>query len=1325
MLAHAVLDLGEAPTRSSASGNYDGSRDAKASPGTKKGFRVAKTDDRRTAPAFTVADWLEVFDPLAPPTDSPEWSEQRLRRLHGEQVALDVIAHTHNIPLRLCRLDNLQHLDQTFVRFVGQWADKIHRMMTAKSPDGGKRVPRPLSVAQADDLLSAMQDTNHLKVLRGWVLGMTAEQKVDPAPSKPLPPGYIEWFLMLLPHLERDVWLTEIANPMPVHNLTRMVEHWSLYILMWAWRESDEFAREVYRLRSVQARGEKLEPHIFPKALGLDHLGLMMLPAFIRRGKEADRPVALLAGPFLRDSAPKDDAAWFLDPFQRFLRRIEAVAGIDGWDELHEKAPGATELRDALEAKASLDDFEAPRRALQSLSALRTLRGTRMDASVMEWRNGQPNRPLSRANWETMAALASWFDRWGKTAFDASCGKPGAPMHIKLDDHRVSLLAQRGPISGAGNATASVMLTFLAYGRCADVAEPPSAWRRSDVCTAQARIEKDWQWIEGPGSFFARMRERQQAAWAAHIAGINHLLARHSRRDRPEGADNPDARRKLPPTCEEADHLLHGFGGRVCRYLLSLARADYALIYWLDYSSDPPRLRHVGSAERYIQHRAARDEMLTEFNKKIWRTDADGGEAGVLDGVSLADDSIYQCYRVAATAVIDPKPEQRKAHHAQAAQTKPGQPVQASLAIFKEATPLDAISVPLLFNDRVVGVFSLAGISSFRHFDLRLYPTLRLVAQTLAQAMYFQSQIWHMRQLNWLASHVPLEQWRQHTQANQFNPLLPAARCLANVFLCPGVNIWLRDPQNDQRFNLHGNTAPEVFFGTDAKALPDHAPSVTIGPPDQDADADVPLRRTFFAFAVDQWTVHSVIDAGDSGDAGDDSAHAAPLAGQFVQAQYVPSPLATRGYNLRNATRGALELHTDFLDPPPVEGGNARLGLEAFPSARGRLFEGKRWREVMAFALLDSTVERDPKVVGAVSLYGGIARKAGHLPWPPGWRPVVAHVQKYLPYVLMQTEAIANPLDNLRRYLLHEGRNELNATTVLTVQLKTALQRLIAVDDPPGQIRPWLRRLLGQAQASGAAVATAAGAALPADMLRELHQLDNLLAGIAGGIDSLLAVDRSENLAILGRLIDHQRELSAFDDGQNADMVRHRTTWSALQDRLRTEFDFYSNDLRARRVFWSVDGVDTDVELLTQSRLFSWLLGDLVHNVVKYAAPDSGAQVSLEPFNQDRRPSKYWLRFSNESSYDPEVDVMGRLVQYGVQGSAGLAAKVRSLTVSKVSRQGMGIGLWGVDQLAKVLGMPLNIEIRPMNHYRGQLPRARYHFNLLVPASLLRRGQRR
>jgi hypothetical protein len=350
--------------------------------------------------------------------------------------------------------------------------------------------------------------------------------------------------------------------------------------------------------------------------------------------------------------------------------------------------------------------------------------------------------------------------------------------------------------------------------------------------------------------------------------------------------------------------------------------------------------------------------------------------------------------------------------------------------------------------------------------------------------------------------------------------------------------------------------------------------------------------------------------------------------------------------------------------------------------------------------------------VGVVSLHATAPPGNGmHMAWPPGWRPVVAHVQTYVPYVLMQTEAIANPLDNLRRYLLHEGRNELNATSELASQLKSMLAKLLATDDPPGQVRPWLRKWLPMLERDTTVLAS--------DLAPGLNQLERMLPEIAERVDKLLDVERAENLALLGRLIERQRNISTlglkFESGQNI----HHASWIPLRETLDKALTSFDRDFKAQRVWWSIDQVNERLQLLTQDRLWSWVIGDLVHNIAKYANTNSGVQVSLVSVNSaDGRRDGYRLRFENESVFDPELDKADRLILHGVQGSAGKPERQRKLSTSKISRVGAGIGLWGADQLATALGLKLVIEIRQQTR---DPTLARYHFDLMIPQDMLRR----
>ena len=1272
--------------------------------------------------AVRVGDWLEARDPRARALDDGARKLERLKRQHGLQVALDVIAHVQNIPLRLLRLDRLVDLDKTLGKFLTDRPEDILQILTEAPPDGRTRTPRALTPDEARNLWTQMQDGSHLHTLRDWMLrlGDPAEAENPALLQRPasLPAGYVEWLLVLLPHLERSVWLTDMSNPLPAHNLARMVEHCSLYILMWAWSKATEFRRQC----RVLAGQEPDPPHedappttqsgfdgvdafaereiapdavVIIPAMGFDHLGMCMLPAFTRTKREvASIPVALLAGPFRRVSdgsadAGKDDEAWYVEPLLTFLGRVERVQRIDGWDEVRDKAPGRTELRGAIASRAGIDDYEAQRRAVQSRSVLCALLNAHLDPTVWRTKDGSADRPISRANWETMAVLAAWYDRWGKVVFR---GGDGAAPLVTIIQHRVKMLAK----------SRYEPLVFFA-------GDGPVSWTgqvdRRDLGKRlhRAREQLEWRWIEGPDTFFARMRERQQAAWAAQVAAVNNLLAGHSRRDRPVGADEPGVLRDSPASCEEVDHLLRGFGGKVCRYLLSLARADIAEMYWLDYSVDPPRLRHVGSAERLLEHRAKRQELYSAFAEKTAACTAS----------SLGPTSDWLLYQAAHHGVTLPEDRTASASLGRASFAPRLDTYPA------ESRPEDAVAVPLLFNNRVVGVFGLAGMDGKRHFDCRLYPVLAVVAQLLAQTMYFQSQVWHMRQLNWLASQVPLEEWRKHERSNEFNPLKRAANCLANIFLCPGVQIWLRDEQNNpQRYKLHGNTAPEIFRDEKGEAH-EHAPSLYVQASKESRTR--PLARSVMAFAIDQYPDEQP----DEPAAG----NTASGVGRFVQSVFTGGPESTEeDYGLEAAERGDLQLHDDFLEAVRRA---PTAAADDLPDLRRGIYEVRGWTQTMAFALL-RTKDRKHDVIGVVALYAGrrdprlgIAtadkpsasgrraprHEAPRAPWPPGWRPVVAHVQTYLPYLLMQTEAIANPLDDMRRYLLHEGRNELNAVSIQAASLRKALQDLLEIDPAAGRFRarPWARQSKERIERDPSTAAS--------NLLPGLAQLERALNDAAEKARRLMSVERGENIAMLGRLIERQRDLAALRITEAFSGRRlHDMRWVGLRDLLEAHFSAYDRQWRDLRVKPTVDSILENVQILTQPRLMAWLLGDLVHNMAKYTNVDSASVgASLSPMSSGKERHAR-LSLTNDSSYDPAVDIPKRLVEHGVQGSAGRLRHHNVPTSNRVSRVGQGIGLWGVNLLAEALHLGFEITIKP----KSDAKKATYSFDLIIPADLVR-----
>jgi hypothetical protein len=320
----------------------------------------------------------------------------------------------------------------------------------------------------------------------------------------------------------------------------------------------------------------------------------------------------------------------------------------------------------------------------------------------------------------------------------------------------------------------------------------------------------------------------------------------------------------------------------------------------------------------------------------------------------------------------------------------------------------------------------------------------------------------------------------------------------------------------------------------------------------------------------------------------------------------------------------------------------------------------------------------------------------------------------------MQTEAVANPLERMRRYLLHEGRNELNHVAATASTLRTGLRGLLAVDSPDGQVRPWLRSNLP------VLARLAKGQADPkelADCLREterfLDQLGKLLERSAELTFHLLSGEFSENLAVMARLIGNQRSLAKFDPNSDSDFD-HATEWFSPKAELQAAFASYQEVWKALNVQPDLSAVPDDLELLTSKRFWNLMTRDLVHNVAKYALPNEPIRVGWTRSNRREAPSSLGtLKISNFGPYDSVLDRPERLGAYGVKGSAGRGpTRLLGGRVAGIMREGQGIGVWGAIEISKVIDMLLTVEVRPRNETV-----ALYTFNIAIPFRLARGGR--
>ncbi len=437
-----------------------------------------------------------------------------------------------------------------------------------------------------------------------------------------------------------------------------------------------------------------------------------------------------------------------------------------------------------------------------------------------------------------------------------------------------------------------------------------------------------------------------------------------------------------------------------------------------------------------------------------------------------------------------------------------------------------------------------------------------------------------------------------------------------------------------------------------------------------------------------------------------------------MQAHFDPTIEHTESYCLESAAGDRLILGRDYLleleaaDPVAAPHLNVRRTLFGTDGEYGL-------RDMMAFALISPRERRidDPKqleraweVTGIVTLHdhgNAAANNNAGFPlgaWPRGWAPVVAHVQTYLPYVLMQVEALHNPLDDARRYLLHSGRTELNGVLEKITGLRGSLHALL---DPDGYVQQTLTRL---------------GRRADQHQPIEASDLTRVLDAIRLVSESALHLSSNEferNLSTLTQAMQDYRDIASL--GIEFDTEGR---WFDLREALEGEVQKYQSAFKVAGIYTSVD---TPPGIRVWLPKFWWglLVGDLVHNAAKYASSDRAFSIKFE------RAKSYVARlvFENAATYVPRLDDELRLLKFGVRGSAGMHTRLHAAVPRQpINRQGQGIGLWGIATLCKVMGIQFSIDIQRHKNQgeKDELSRAIYRFILTFPSGVIEtRGEAR
>ncbi len=1176
---------------------------------------------------------------------------------HALQVAVDTIAYSQNVPVRLLLVDALRRLPQLLSDLLVD--DNVKAVLR---DNVSKLDPGDYALLADPQLLTQASD---------WILSFASPDLHD-RPAR-LPHGWLHGLLTIFSHLERHIWLTEMGNPLPAHSLCRMHDLWALYILLWTWRHADEV------LQTHAERGQVLQV-LGVAGLQVRNMGVFDLPA---NEPGSVHQVAVIIGPYFECNLPAgqgtDPHVAFREVFRTFTRnsngKLKSPVSSD-------TSPLRDELDDALEARIALSEAEAELRSHSVWRALQLLRSVSlvdMRASGPDW-DGLTRPVLVRDDWESLAVMCSWLARWeGAVSGTVFAGQ----RRVRLHSARHWCLTGRFEGAAAAASDPGGWTLRLEYGTPLRSGGPDDVVLQDALEQYNGRqdghIRADSHRIDRPEIFINRTRERQSASWSAKVIAINNLLNRHGRGGSNLGTDDlddpPDAKR-----ADMAEHLLRGFGGRICRYLVSMTRADLADLWWYDYAQTPPRLVNAGGFARVLVHRAAREAIYVRIDQRSWK----GGELLDLQWpASARGESHSRAYRVAATGMEAPG--------------NGDVGVDEVWADYLDPRPKSGSAVPLLVSGRVVGVMTLAGLVPGQ-FSRRLLPPLRRAATLVATCMYGQSLIWQMRRLNWLFAQRGAAHIFSRGHDNKYNPLKDLSRCLANVFLCPVVHIWLRSQDNRTRYEVCGYNWPVLM--ENAKGDVDRSPCFYWQPLLPNSHRD-PRRDAFASLVIDV--------AGSPTNGGMPGGGRALAGGWFIQGRYdAELDRSVEFAGNKDSNKRVIKLGREFLPDGPEA-----TDEETYLRSRRLLFTeigrgGFGLDDVMAFALLRPDPEEptnDLDIVGVITLHDWSYRGAGdnedysNSPWEPGWSNAVAHVQTYVPYLLTQAEVLDNPLNDARRFLIHAGRAELISVLDTMRGMRSRVENSLA---PDRGVRQIIDRLL-QPTFTGDVHAELQRAQLIAEKAWEIVQ----------GATSPVW---EQSLSQLSNVMQSYRELSSELKIQ----IAASNEDAHLRREVKNLVDAHQATLSHRGVYCDV-AIPEDVTLRLPLLWLRILLADLVHNAAKYATSSRGFLIVWNSGDKS-------LTFSNAGSFRSDIDTIENIIRKGTQGSGALSKGVGRAApkVAGIARQGQGMGVWGIKLLCDVLNIDFIPSIRPDKNLRilpdgRRMGEALYTFRMVFPAAMLKK----
>lgn len=519
----------------------------------------------------TYIQLLEILSPQR--NENSDALLNQIRGRFGYQICSDVISSSQNFSQRLLLINEMRRLPEIFHNLIQD--KEMQRVIERELGDDNNNY-KIWMLKDIEAKIDASCRTLINIADKSWRAAVNNQSCADISLTFAIEPEDSIWWrilLIVLPHLEHKVWLTDISNPIPIHTITRFYDIWLAYLFLWTYR-NDIPQNEEGQL--IPLFGTEKCIH------GAWYTGWDL--EYVEKNKpdyNAER-VCILFGPFFTENESSNKHIYPL-----FFRNYMQLASemVPGWKNHNVATPSQEELEELLDARLPFPKFECKTKKDTIQNCWKKLLEFRFPYHIL----------LKREDWEYLAAAAAWMARSEYCLLQAEVKNiRGLSISFRGWNHSLAVTCE----------TNNFIILFK---------DKESNVAGCESIIAKLKESKANQAIDYPSVLFNRIRERQMHNWSIQIMGINNLMHRHT-----QGLSL--ANHEHSSRIDSVEDLFHGSGARICKHLIGITQAHNVNIYRLDYEYFPPKLIRVEGYSRLIAHWAKQDEIYEEFNKVAYDT---------------------------------------------------------------------------------------------------------------------------------------------------------------------------------------------------------------------------------------------------------------------------------------------------------------------------------------------------------------------------------------------------------------------------------------------------------------------------------------------------------------------------------------------------------------------------------------------------------------------------------------------------------------------------------------------------------------------------------